>query len=66
MVVGEEGDYIYLLLHRHRQNDSFIKCGPEVRTASPRLRDTVAKKELVRYCKQVNIVLIVHRNRKAY
>ena len=26
MEVGEQGDYIYLSLHCHRQNDSCIKC----------------------------------------
>ena len=27
MEVGEEGDYIYLLLHCHHQNDSCINMG---------------------------------------
>ena len=27
MEVGEEGDYIYLSLHSHHQNDSCIKVG---------------------------------------
>ena len=26
MEAGEQGDYIYLSLHCHRQNDSCIKC----------------------------------------
>ena len=29
MEVGEEGDYIYLSLHRHHQNDSCIKMGSD-------------------------------------
>ena len=29
MEVGEEGDYIYLSLHCHRQNDSCIKMGSD-------------------------------------
>ena len=27
MEVGEEGDYVYLSLHCHHQNDSCIKMG---------------------------------------
>ena len=27
--MGEEGDYIYLLLHSHHQNDSCIKMGSD-------------------------------------
>ena len=27
--MGEEGDYIYLLLHCHHQNDSCIKMGSD-------------------------------------
>ena len=30
MEVGEEGDYIYLSLHCHHQNDSCIKMGNDV------------------------------------
>ena len=29
MEVGGEGDYIYLLLHYHHQNDSCIKMGSD-------------------------------------
>ena len=29
MEVGEEGEYIYLSLHRHHQNDSCIKVGSD-------------------------------------
>ena len=29
MEVGEEGGYIYLSLHYHHQNDSFIKIGSD-------------------------------------
>ena len=29
MEVGEEGDYIYLSLHCHHQNDSCIKMGSD-------------------------------------
>ena len=31
MEVGEEGQYIYLLLHCHHQNDSCIKMGSDER-----------------------------------
>ena len=27
--MGEEGDYIYLLLHSHHQNDSCVKMGSD-------------------------------------
>ena len=29
MEVGEEGDYVYLSLRSHQQNDSFIKMGSD-------------------------------------
>ena len=31
MEVGEEGDYIPIVIHYHYQNDSFIKMGSEER-----------------------------------
>ena len=34
MEVGGEGDYIYLSLHCHHQNDSCIKMGSDVSVAS--------------------------------
>ena len=43
--VGGEGDYIYLSLHCHNQNDSFIKMG-----SSLTVRDKVT-----RQCPQITI-----------
>ena len=49
MEVGEEGEYIYLSLHCHHQNDSCIKMGSEESHFNVSL---IARGKFTRLCPQ--------------
>ena len=50
MEVGEEGDYVYLSLHCHHQNDSCIRMGSDESHFNVSL--TVRDKVTIRQCPQ--------------
>ena len=52
MEVGEEGDYIYLSLHCHHQNDSCIKMGGNESYFNVSL---IVRDKVTRQCPQTTI-----------
>ena len=54
MEVGEEGDYIYLSLHLHHQNDSCIKMGRDESHFNVSL---MARDKVTRRCPQTTTFL---------
>ena len=52
MEVGEEGDYIYLSLHCHHQNDSCIKMGGNESCFNVSL---IVRDKVTRQCPQTTI-----------